>query len=265
VDGNGCYSELVGMTGSRQSLSLTKMDANGATCWGLGTVMHELLHVVGLWHEQMRYDRDDYLDIHSENYGGAEFQFSKVSSNVTSTYNIPYNYRSIMHYSAWAFSTNGKPTMTPKPGHGITAEEVGRGDIWEYEGDWEKVRRMYNCKGTYAPEPCADNYHSCDVYKNQCNTLEWMKPSCPVTCGVCPQGVPTVKPPAEPCEDKITYCYQYADECGKTEWLKKSCSKTCKFCSDNCKDDLSYCATYVDQCGKENWTKTSCRKTCGFC
>ncbi|KAJ1368227.1 hypothetical protein KIN20_029310, partial [Parelaphostrongylus tenuis] len=31
------------------------------------TVQHELLHVIGLWHEHMRYDRDKYVKIHYEN------------------------------------------------------------------------------------------------------------------------------------------------------------------------------------------------------
>jgi len=265
VDGGSCSSELVGMSGVRQRLSLMTLDEKGGTCWGIGTVMHELLHAVGLWHEQMRYDRDDYLDVHPENYGGAEFQFKKVFANVSSTYDVPYNYRSIMQYTAWSFSTNGKPTMTPKPGSGITPEELGRGEIWEYESDWEKVRRMYNCKGTYPLEACDDNYSSCDSYKNQCNSADWMKQYCPKTCGFCPQGIPTPKPAAGTCKDEVDYCHQYANECGKLDWLKNYCRKTCSFCSDNCKDDLSYCATYVDQCGKVDWTKTSCRKTCGFC
>jgi hypothetical protein len=222
VDGaGGCYSELVGMLGSRQILSLMKENEQGSTCWGLGTVMHELLHAVGLWHEQMRYDRDDYLEIHEENMKyGTNVQFRKIGANISSTYDQPYNYRSIMHYDAWAFSGNDEPTMTPKK-PGVKNEDVGRGEIWEYETDWEKIRRMYDCKGTYPVEPCADSYPSCDVYKDQCNTLGWMRTYCHKTCGRCP---------SDNCKDDIMYCASYAAQCGKAEWMETSCRKTCSLC-----------------------------------
>jgi len=264
VDGGSCSSELVGMSGVQQRLSLMSMNSEGASCWSLSTVMHELLHATGLWHEQMRYDRDDYLEIHPENYGGAGFQFQKVSSNVSSTYDIPYNYKSVMHYSAWAFSTNTQPTMIPKKS-GVDLKDLGNGEIWEYESDWEKVRRMYNCKGTYPAEPCNDNYNACDVYKNKCRSEDWLKSYCPKTCGFCPSDVPTPAPAA--CKDEVTYCNQYQNDCGKLDWLKNYCRKTCGYCggTSTCNDELSYCATYADRCGKESWTATSCRKTCGLC
>jgi hypothetical protein len=37
------------------------------TCITNGTVIHELMHKIGLWHEQMRQDRDEYINVHLEN------------------------------------------------------------------------------------------------------------------------------------------------------------------------------------------------------
>ncbi|KAG0445356.1 hypothetical protein HPB47_016332 [Ixodes persulcatus] len=52
-----CFSE-VGMSGLRQLVSL-----NFEVCATYGTIVHELLHVLGLWHEQSRADRDRYVRV----------------------------------------------------------------------------------------------------------------------------------------------------------------------------------------------------------
>uniref|UniRef100_A0A1I8BRS6 Metalloendopeptidase n=1 Tax=Meloidogyne hapla TaxID=6305 RepID=A0A1I8BRS6_MELHA len=63
------------------------------------TVIHELMHKVGLWHEQMRYDRDKYIKIHWENIiPGLENQFGKIGRGQSTTYNLPYDYKSVMQY-----------------------------------------------------------------------------------------------------------------------------------------------------------------------
>ena len=100
----GCWS-YVGMQGNVQTISI------GRGCAYEGIVVHELLHALGIWHEQSRGDRDSYIDILWENVQrnqrhnfekAAEIQFG------------PYDYASIMHYPATAFSANGRPTIRPK-------------------------------------------------------------------------------------------------------------------------------------------------------
>lgn len=40
--------------------------------------------------------------------------FSKVPDNATTTYGLPYDYTSVMHYPRYAFSKNGKETIVCK-------------------------------------------------------------------------------------------------------------------------------------------------------
>lgn len=58
------------MQGGVQKISLQD-DENGS-CMVHHTIVHELLHCIGLWHEQSRYDRDDYITIRWENIANSE-------------------------------------------------------------------------------------------------------------------------------------------------------------------------------------------------
>jgi hypothetical protein len=71
LPGAGCFSS-VGRQGGVQVVSL------GSGCVQHGVVLHELLHVLGMWHEQSRYDRDQYVRILWQNIAqGKEDQFGR--------------------------------------------------------------------------------------------------------------------------------------------------------------------------------------------
>ena len=72
-----------------------------------GIVMHEIGHVLGLFHEQSRRDRDEYIKVvNSSIKPGYEAQFFIKHSQNHLDIDIPYDYGSIMHYSGKVKSIN---------------------------------------------------------------------------------------------------------------------------------------------------------------
>lgn len=111
----------VGCIGSQQVVWLCS-DASVAT------VAHEIGHVVGLWHEHSRSDRDSNIQLHQANIRGEEYhQFNQVSKDARFG---AYDVSSIMHYDSFAFSHNGKPTITKMDGGLIPQNDrLSPGDI----------------------------------------------------------------------------------------------------------------------------------------
>ncbi|WP_052333967.1 M12 family metallopeptidase [Neolewinella persica] len=102
----GCSSHI-GMTGGRQNIDIT-------TSCGKGSVIHEILHAAGVYHEQCRSDRDDYITVHFENIiAGYENNFIKYQAGTINNHGT-YDYGSIMHYPEKAFTKNGGATIRIK-------------------------------------------------------------------------------------------------------------------------------------------------------
>jgi len=137
--GNGC-SAHVGHLGTQQQSTMT-LQQNG--CFYPGTIQHELMHVLGFYHEQSRPDRDDFLTINLENVETAmRHNFNKYAwGSTVFQQGAPYDYSSVMHYGTTAFTMNGKPTMVPRQ----AGAKIG--DAQQLSGmDIAEVRHFYGCQ-----------------------------------------------------------------------------------------------------------------------
>ena len=141
IKGSGCWS-YVGRTGRKQDLSI------GRGCANTVIVLHEFMHAAGFFHEQSRTDRDKYVKINFENIQpGKEGNFRRFSSNVITDLGAPYDYCSIMHYSARAFSKNRKDTITTiKPTNGCVIGVTPFKKDTLSEIDMRKLNTYYQCK-----------------------------------------------------------------------------------------------------------------------
>jgi astacin len=100
----------VGRQGSSQTINLTD-----GCAYSMGTVAHEVLHTMGMWHEQSRCDRDSYITINLNNVLSTNHHnFAKKCSGNTTVF--AYNEGSIMHYGTHDFSYNGGQVITSKRG-----------------------------------------------------------------------------------------------------------------------------------------------------
>jgi len=159
----------------------------GTTCVNKGVVVHELLHILGVAHEQQRPDRDQFLtinwpnmklDMAYNNYKNswetedvtsltkctatgqqqATANFDNcVSGNTVTAFGIGYDYKSVMHYGLKSFAVDSSiNVMTP------TDASVGEDDIGGDElsaMDIQKLNRGYFCENSNTKK-CGGNIFS---------------------------------------------------------------------------------------------------------
>ncbi|XP_055949019.1 astacin-like metalloprotease toxin 5 [Argiope bruennichi] len=139
----GCWS-YIGRQGAQQTLSLSVPQ-----CINKGTILHEFLHALGFWHEHSRSDRDEYIEILWENVMNEEKKanFEMHLPEAENFVKFPYDYWSVMHYDAYAFSKAPKlPTMKPKKPN-VRLRDLGKAKAIGVltNTDREKLKALYEC------------------------------------------------------------------------------------------------------------------------
>lgn len=102
-DAGSCGWSYLGSLGGHQELSIS--------CFGNGTIIHEMGHASGLHHEHTRCDRDNYVAIPAQFLGDSNF-----ARNCNAYTYGPYDYDSVMNYGqpyAYPRTPQGQYTGTP--------------------------------------------------------------------------------------------------------------------------------------------------------
>ncbi|CAH3121587.1 unnamed protein product [Porites lobata] len=141
--------------------------------WPGGVVVYDIApalgHAIGFFHEQSRPDRDTYITILTENIQAGTFEnsssrcddnadeyddndddksgrkkhnFRKYDRSLIDSLGTPYDYRSVMHYSAKAFTKNGLPTLMVKQEgfQNVIGQRNGLSAI-----DADQAKKLYRC------------------------------------------------------------------------------------------------------------------------
>jgi hypothetical protein len=145
VSGTGC-SSWVGRRGGNQEITIGNCSR--------GSIAHEILHAAGMFHEQSREDRNTFIRVNTNNIEqgrGHNFQ-QHIADGVDIG---SYDYGSIMHYPADAFSTNGQNTIVvlspPAPRGTIIGQRVALS-----QDDINAVNQLYPKQIIPKPKPSCD-------------------------------------------------------------------------------------------------------------
>lgn len=192
VAGNGC-SSFIGKVTSGQELRL----APGCPLY---SIVHEFMHAIGIYHEQSRPDRDNFVTINFQNVqSGFENNFEIANqAEITPDPFDNYDYGSVMHYSEFAFSVNGRPTIDAR------GNEIGnRNSISDL--DIQTINNALLECGNETPEPtqceiclpscrnggvCKEGRCDCEGTNfggNSCQDTDRCSPSCRNN-GICVGG-----------------------------------------------------------------------------
>lgn len=207
---DGCYTYVGLRTSLENQGQILNLATKGPTqaptsdCATLGIVSHELLHTLGLYHEQSRFDRDTYVTINFDNIDPTNHdQFAKQT--IDTSMGIDYDYGSVMHYSNRAFGINNAITIVPTDPNAVIGQRDGLS-----ASDALIIKYLYRCpyhdKGAAdhctTSCPCPDGFIAHCSNENECEgnlgcqNVTGLEPHITAVCGGtrAPTPAPTPKP-----------------------------------------------------------------------
>lgn len=174
-----------------------------------GNVMHELMHAIGFFHEHSRLDRDDFITVffnNIESYNRKHFNNHNLGR--VTTYNITYDYHSLMHYGPDYYSKNGE--MTIKTKNEADQSKIGQ-RLALSEKDVKRINLHYKCSPRYYG--CVDK--DVDICKNvdmsaKCNQRKIRENVCHKSCGQCQLRQSNTN--CQSCTDYETRCRKWSGQ-----------------------------------------------------
>lgn len=117
-EASGCWSKLGYQNDGVVLLERQPLNI-GSGCWVKGVIQHEIMHALGMAHEHMRPDRDNYLIMNTPNMKqlGLDNSWKYWQNDVLTQFTTSFDYGSLMMYplrvtdSNFVYDTN-QPFMT---------------------------------------------------------------------------------------------------------------------------------------------------------
>eukprot|EP00116_Pleurobrachia_bachei_P003449 sb/3463711/ len=153
----GCCS-FVGMqqfpNSKPQGISITKKE-----CEDVGSILHEIGHAIGFWHEHARPDRDKYVKVLYKNIRDDSLHnFDLKNGSEVDSLGMRYDYNSIMHYGRTAFNLGDMDTLVP-----VRSKHLSIGQRVELSvGDIRQTNKLYKCGED--GDQCLVNNGGCQHY-----------------------------------------------------------------------------------------------------
>eukprot|EP00118_Oscarella_pearsei_P009655 m.56285 g.56285 ORF g.56285 m.56285 type:complete len:580 (+) comp34585_c0_seq1:1421-3160(+) len=155
----GSCQSYVGRIGGNQTIHLKYGSSGSRRC----SIIHEIGHAIGFWHEHTRPDRDEHVRINWNNIKKVnQHNFWKRNSSEINSNGGEYDFDSVMHYGANTFSSNHKETISVL-GYSMSEDERKRKEknmgqrAGLSEGDIEQANALYKCKERTYPDRRSKN------------------------------------------------------------------------------------------------------------